>query len=355
MKENRMFRVVECRGTQYEIGRQYGEACKKTIICSIERNLESVAWLSVSKGDLIANAMKFLPLVKKFDPELMDFLKGEADGAGITFEEAFTLRCWFELAFYYKKVVGLCTSFAVTGEAAQGGKTILGQNLDWFADFPIDLLKIEHNNGLKQLSLSFGGIVECTMNSYGLGMCANMTMAPEIENFHKNIPFGCYMPKVMRQKIIGDALGILCKTARGIQYFALGSAEGDIIGIESVFDDFNILYPEKDMLFHCNHYLTERFKKGDRCYLSTPDSYLRIYRIRRLMEKHYGKITPKIIMEVLTDHNNYPNSICRHANPNVVPHLRSETTASYIMVPEEEKMYISYGPPCQYEYIEYKL
>lgn len=353
MKQAKAFKVIECRGTPYEIGRQYGEGCKENILKSLEYNLNSIAWLPVGKEEIINTALKFLPLARGFDPELIDFLKGESEGAGITFEEAFALRCWFEVAFFYNKLPAMCTSFAATGDATVGGKTILGQNLDWFVGYPLDLLKIKYTDGLEQLALSFGGIVEVSLNSYGIGMCANMTLPPMIDNYQLTVPFGCYVPKAMRQKTIGYALGVLCQAARGIQYIHLASAQGDMVGIESVFDDFNILQPQRDMLVHGNHYLTERFKKGDWGYFVFPDSYIRVQRIKRLMERNYGSITPRVMMEILSDHNNYPTSICRHADQAKQP--CSESVASFIMVPEERKMYIAYGPPCRYEYLEYGL
>lgn len=355
MKEIKKFKVIECRGTQYEIGRQYGESCREKILHSIAVNLEAIPWLPIPKEQIIATSMKFLAPVQQFDPELIEFLKGEADGAGISFEEAFALRCYFEVAMYYGMTSALCTSFAATGSATVGGKILLGQNVDWFVGFPLDVLKIEHANGMKQLALSFGGVAEYTMNSYGLGMCANLTLAPAAENYQLTLPFGCYMPKVMRQKNIGDALGVLCQTSRGIGYVQLASGEGDIIGFESTFDDFNVLYPEKEMMVHSNHYLTERFKKGDWGYMVFPDSYLRVQRLKTLMEKQYGKITPEIMMELLSDHHNYPSGICRHANPDHPAPLQSVSVASFIMLPGEGKMLIAYGNPCEKEFVEYYL
>ncbi|MBM7856087.1 isopenicillin-N N-acyltransferase-like protein [Desulfohalotomaculum tongense] len=355
MKKAKAFKIIECKGTAYEIGRQYGEACKDNILKSLEMNLEGIIHrCSTSKEEIIANANKFLPLVKNFDPQLIEFLKGESEGAGISFEEAFYLRSSFEVGLFYGKISGLCTSFAITGAATKNGKTMLGQNIDWTPGFPMDLLKIRYANGLEQLALSLGGVLEYTLNSAGLGMCANMTLTP-MENYQLNIPIGCYLPKVMRQKSISDALGILCQAARGIGYYHLANAGGNITGIESVFDDFNVLQPEKDILVHSNHYLTERFKKGDWGYFLFPDSYLRVNRIQKLIEQNYGNITLKLMMEILSDHNNYPHSICRHIDEEKPPEFHSETLASFIMVPEDRTMYISYGNPCHYEYLEYKL
>gem|GEM_PF-3927683 len=37
-------------------------------------------------------------------------------------------------------------------------------------------------------------------------------------------------------------------------------------------------------------------------------------RIKRLMELNYGQLTPKLMLEILADHNKYQNSICRHVD-----------------------------------------
>ncbi|MDF9409753.1 MAG: Acyl-coenzyme A:6-aminopenicillanic acid acyl-transferase [Pelotomaculum sp. PtaB.Bin013] len=334
MKEVRAFNIVECQGTLYDIGRQYGEACKDNILESVEINFLSLCHnLQIGKSEIVGNAMKFFPKAKEFDPDVIDFIKGESEGAGITFEEAFTLRCVLDLTFYYGTITGMCTSFAVTGGATKNGKTILGQNVDWVPGFPMDLLKIKYEDGLEQLVLSFGGVYEYTLNSAGFGISENLNLGPSQEHV-VDLPCGLYLPKAMRQKSISDALGVLCQAARGIGYYHLASADGEIVGIESAFDDFSILYPERDMLVHSNHCQTERFYKGNQIYMVAPDSYFRANHLRNIMEQHYGEITPELMMKFLADHENHPNSICRHVDDNKSPHTRSKTLASIVMVPE---------------------
>ncbi len=59
MKEKKRFEMIECMGTPYEIGLQWGEGGKKNI-------LEAIA----------ESAMKYFPGVKDFYPELIEFLGG---------------------------------------------------------------------------------------------------------------------------------------------------------------------------------------------------------------------------------------------------------------------------------------
>jgi Acyl-coenzyme A:6-aminopenicillanic acid acyl-transferase. len=353
MKEVKALKVIECQGTDREIGQQYGEACREEFHRSVENIFAISQQRQIDKEQVIANVKKFLPLVEKFDPQVIEFMKGMSKGAGISFEEALMLRATLELMFYAGQVSGQCTSFAATGEATKGGKTLLGQNGDFWDYSSVNLLRIKRADGMKQLCLAGEGFMECGLNSAGIGFCFNSTFAPQ-DSYRLNLPMGCYLPKMMRQRTIGNALGVLCQAARGLLYYNLGSCEGDIIGFESTFDDFNVMQPERDILVHSNHYLSERFKKGDWAGLLTPDTYLRIQRINRLMELNYGQLTPELMMEFLADHHNYPKSICMHMDE-TKPRPQAVTIVSVIMVPAEQTMFVACGNPCQVEYVEYKL
>jgi len=351
VKKKKRFEVIECGGSPYDIGKQYGTACRENFIYSIDSLFEEYTTAQkTSKEEIIATLRKYIPLVESFDPDLLEMLKGQADGVGVSLEEIFLLRCNFELSFYYQQMKTFCTSFAVTGQATSGGKTLIGQNFDATSGRTIDLLKIMHADGLKQLSLVFWGACELTLNSAGLGMVLNVVVSPP-EKQLLDLPACCVMPKAMRQRRIGDALGIFCAAGRSMMYYCLASKEGDIIGIETMPDDYNVIQPDRDFLSHANHYHTDRFKKGELVYMGAPSSYIREPQMRRLIEKHYGNITLERMMEIISNHNHYPKGICNHA----LEGSTGETLASVIMVPEDNVMYVTYGHPCQYEYEEYKL
>ncbi|MCX6826898.1 MAG: C45 family autoproteolytic acyltransferase/hydrolase [candidate division Zixibacteria bacterium] len=351
MKSHKEFKLIECWGTPYEIGRQWGEGCKESILKISDNSFNVMSLMyQAPKEEVIAHAMRFLPLVQKFDPYLIEIMRGQADGAGVNFEEIITQKCMNELLFRYNNITGLCTSFAVTGKATKDGKTILGQNIDFFPGSPIDLLKIHHSTGLVQYILSFSNSTEYTFSSAGFGICALATIG---QDYSFNIPLACYLPRVMRQKNIQDALDLLKQVASGLGYYHLADANGEIYGIESIHNDFEIIYPEKDLLLHSNHYITERFQKGDTAHMYQPDSYHRLETIKDFANQHYGHFDPEIAMEILADHNHHPDSICRHINQ--TNPLSSVTLASFIMVPEEGAIYIACGNPCEYEFVRYEF
>lgn len=95
---------------------------------------------------------------------MIEIMRGQADATGLSFVEIFIQKCSNELVLKYSDFSGLCTSFAATGKATQDGKTILGQNIDFFPETPIDLLKIHHASGLVQFIVNFSNSSEFTFS-----------------------------------------------------------------------------------------------------------------------------------------------------------------------------------------------
>ncbi|THB77302.1 MAG: hypothetical protein D3926_15850 [Desulfobacteraceae bacterium] len=134
--------------------------------------------------------------------------------------------------------------------------------------------------------------------------------------------------------------------------FIMASGEGEIIGVESAANTYEVLYPDKSVMVRANHYLTERFKPLDLFAKYWSDSYLRYHRLKVLIEKDRGKITPELMMEKLANHMNHPKSICAHPDPDSA-FPPSQTLASIIMVPEKRVVYIANGNPCETAYVAY--
>jgi len=348
--------LIECSGTSYEIGQQYGQAAKSNILKSVNLVFNALenGPFKASRSNIFAIAGRYLHNAGEFDQDSLDFVKGMADGSEISFQDVFALRCFIDLAVGYPAMAGLCTSFAATRSATKDGMTILGQNIDWHPDSPIDLLHIRHANGLEQLSLCLCGNNFYYLNSAGMGCCANMTISP-MGPIKKHIPVSFYLWKAMCQRTIADALKILCAVARGVGYYHLADQYGNMAGIESVYDDYRILNPQNDTLVHANHYETDDYKKADGACMYLPDSFGRAQRMRELISKNTGNITPELMMNIMADHEHYPKSICTHVDRSQPPELASISRASFIMIPAQLKMYVAFGPPCENLYHEYSL
>lgn len=144
MKEAKALKVINCQGTDYEIGQQYGKACREIFHLSSERITSFSQQCRISKKQIIANVNEFLPLVENFDLQAIEFIKGIAAGACINFEGVLMIRASMELMFFNAgRIPGLCTSFSATGKAVKSGKTLIGQNLEFFNGTSFAILRIK--------------------------------------------------------------------------------------------------------------------------------------------------------------------------------------------------------------------
>jgi len=347
--------AIRCHGSMFDIGRQYGEARSHALAKALEDFFGLFAWFpqQASREGLVKAARHLLKSAEAFDPSAVDFARGQAQGAQVDFEEVFCLHCSLELMFNYANLSSMCTSFAVTGSATLGGKTIVGQNVDWFTCTPIDLLRIHYSGGGEALALCFFGVPYYFMNSAKICNCANLTVGPGMPG--PQTPLCIYLSKAMREPDLNSAMGVIRSAANGLGYFHLADSAGTVLGIESIPGAQALLSPKKGVLAHANHYEHTEFQPLDLGLSFMPDSPLRSQRMRQLIAARHGRIDVQEMFEILRDHEGHPSSICRHVDPNVPPALASESRASVVMVPKQGVLWLTIGPPCESEYQEYRL
>ncbi len=210
MKMRKVLQIIECSGSEYEIGRQYGEQAQEHLRKSVALMFSTMKHMPyrAEEDAVTAAARKFLDNVRAFDPGALERVKGMADGAEISFKELFALQCYSELFVNYPGLAGMCTSFGVADEATKGGVTILGQNVDWHPDATLDLLRIECNDGSRMFGLFLNGYGAYYLTSNGMGSCANMTLCPSAP-VRKHVPFAFYLYTAMRRRSAKEAMDVL--------------------------------------------------------------------------------------------------------------------------------------------------
>jgi isopenicillin-N N-acyltransferase-like protein len=352
-KSQRRVKKVEVSGTPYEMGFQYGSACPE-IGKMFDMTCKA---LELERDAAISLTPKYIPFIEAYSPDIADEMKGMAEGAKVDLREIVFLNIWYELSS--RGLMG-CTSFAASGEATSNGELIIGQNLDMIPAWEemLVLLRMKPTKGPNVLAVTIAGLLGLlSLNSAGLALDGNMLAHRDFMGFSEGVPHMVWVRKAQSSENIGKAIGAIAtakKTGCAVNTL-LGSQEGDIVDIEVTPDDLGFLYPQKGWIVHSNHFYTERFKNRDLMGTIYPDSYVRSHRLATLMERHRSKLSVDIMKKLLSDHNNYPDSICRHVDSETPLKLQMKTVASLISYPKEQKMYLAHGNPCENEYIEYKL
>ena len=347
--------VVELAGAPDEVGRGWGQALAGPMRQGLDRILDVVYQVhKTSRTDSLAMAMKLWPAATQFDPELEPLVRGQAQGAQMSLEEAWATRCGLELLFTNSNLAAMCTTLAGTGPATPDHKTIMGQNIDWFAGTPLALLHIRRGDGQRQLVLPLLGLGEYTINSAGLACCLNGLAAMQ-PGLKPKVPLAAYLPRAMRQTDLDQARRVLEQACRGIVAVTLADAKGGLLCVEGTLDDYEVLKPRDGILVHANNYRTPRFQAVDGCKMIFPDSPARTARMEELAAGLRGRLTPQTLGQALSDHQGRPNSICRHPDPTVPPGLRAESLGSFIMLPAQKAMLMAAGNPCTHTYVRYEV
>ena len=125
------FKMLTLSGTPYERGHQYGEQARSVI----DRSLESYYALAEhyqpqsDKRRLHEMALEFIPFIEKYDPEIMEEIRGIAEGADLSLGEIMFLNVRSELTYPQMRFTGSdklaeCSTLAVTPEASSSGHTL---------------------------------------------------------------------------------------------------------------------------------------------------------------------------------------------------------------------------------------
>jgi len=356
-KGKRKLKVVEVGGSHYDMGFQYGAACPE-IREMLAMTYQQFGGPDKAKSLIGHFSPMYLPSAEKYAPEIIEEMKGIAAGARVDFQDILFLNITYEISV--PSVMG-CTSFAASGEAIGKGEVIAGQNFDYIEPWEkyIILLKMKPSNGPRILAVTSTGCLGLIgFNSAGISVNLNLLKNTDSLTPHAGVPTHMILRKVFMSENLGEAIAsIAAAEGRAAKNYLLTSRQGDIIDVETTTDDIDIQYPQRGIYTHANCFKADRFKSDDIAPQFLPDSYIRAPRLFELMQRHHGRISIKVMQQILQDHNNHPSSICRHPNPRAPLPIGKlmKTLVSIITCPGEQKAYIALGNPCENEYSEYKL
>jgi len=341
-------------GTPYEIGLQHGKQMKNKIPEFFEMGYSGLAnYFGIQKMDSIKNKAvnRFEDLFQNEAPEICDEFRGISEGSGVAYEKILFMNVAEELGFLlYPSSCSsncTCTQLIATGEATVNGRTLIGKNEDggpWDRGYYMHTA-IKPENRKKFLTLMQPGRVGAYIGLNEDGLCFAQSSA----NVEGDMGFGwprLLLFRLMIEKCstVQEALDFISAhnfSSRGIN-LTLADINGNVVLIEKSHSRQSLRYPENGFLVATNIFVSENmrphFKKET--FPIVKDSVLRADRVNELFEKNKGKINCEVIKTILSDHVNGNNAICNH----------QATTSSYIYLPEDKKIMIAEGRPCEKDY-----
>lgn len=347
--------LLEVKGSAFELGRQQGEGARPQIVNALARYREVIPraiQLSWEAG--LREARKFLPYAEEAFPKFVEELRGLAQGSGVSFEEVWTLNCYEGLTEVRQQVWG-CTCLAVRDDQTADGHVLVAHNEDWNSvdRDSVYLVRAEPDDGPPFLGMTYGpALVNIGLNAEGIGIAINSVYPTD---GRVGVPRILCSRAVLEARTIGQAIRACVPKLRAGGYsYLLADAHGELYCVETSATTHDMTYGEAGWLVHTNHYLSPKMQAIEEAGTYS-SSNVRLNRARRLLQAQLGAVTVQGLQALLRDHVNYPNSICVHEDPEDPPYEREMTLASLVMDLTERVMWAAPGPPCEGEYLAYRL
>jgi len=353
----KMTQVVSVKGNPFECGRQHGTQARERIRANTGtyfRRWEAM-W-GLKKAEIIEKCHKLVPIIGNYDADILEELKGIANGSDLPLEEIVALNARYERMFGKEG----CTSIAALPDVTGNGHTYIGMNWDnapFLREFLI-VLNVEQTRKPKVIGVTEAGCVGLRgMNSAGLGVCVN-ALVSNLDKFDIKVPFFIMFRKALNQDNFARSLKVVMQTKLAASINLLfAHKDGEAIDLEVTPGDVGIVQEEGGILTHSNHFLALNNRPDLKDILRElcPSTLFRYRRARHLLVKDKGKIDVTDFQRAFRDHFSYPNSICLHPDPEDDELNQVETLMSIIMDLNEGTMHIAEGNPCENDYLKLTL
>ena len=354
--------VVELDGAPFDQGRQHGLALRDQIAHNVSVYYDRFLREGhLEPGEVRRRARDFIPLLESYS-DYHEAMRGIAEASGQKLVDVVMLNMRYELLYYQYSVNPVlgpdgCTSFALLPEASANGHLLIGENWDWIPEVAGAVLHTRED-GFETLAFTEAGIVggKIGLNSSGLGLAINGLLSTSDDWSRQVKPFAVRCYEVVRSKTFDAAVPVITDQRRACSTnFIVAQSPDRAVDIEASPDTTCAFYADGGALAHTNHFV-DPTHLGVEEPLSErrPHSYTRLQRMRELIAVR-RPLSVADLQESLRDHDNYPDSVCRHYNAVDPPEEACVTVVSAVMDLDDRTLWITDGPPCEHVYEPYKL
>lgn len=343
--------LVVSTGSPYERGLQLGRSASGRVAHTVAAYLIRFrAQAGLRRDAVLAQGERFIPAIERYAPELLDEMRGIADGAEYDLREIVAINARTEL-LYGLPARAECTALGADARASADGHVRVGQNWDWHPALAggLVLWAIRRDEGHDVVTLTEAGMVgKIGANAAGLALCVNL-LTGDADHAGPAAPMHVILRHVLdTARTVDEAIAVLAAAGRCTSCNQLlGDRDGNLADVESTPAGQAVFLPEAGILVHTNHCLEPEFAAADRYVRDNPETLARRQRARELAE---APLSEAGFLAVLADHATAPGSICCHVRHDRPAEERAESIASIVFDLTAGTLDLADGPPCSFPY-----
>lgn len=357
--------VIELFGQSRNRGQIYGETVRHLMANNIASWRSSVGnffqdkenFGKYSPAQYIEQFLSdtcFIPAIERWAPDVLEEVRGIAEGANQSFEDVLALQLIDEEWVYglrrhsLEKPVNKCTAFGLSDHP--GAVVWAGQNMDipsWVEGSQV-LLRIKQEGLPEQLVFCFAGNIGLNgLNAAGIGVTCN-TLA-NLNNAGKGLPVAFVLRALLKTATIDHAEHLLRRIPHASgQNYIVSSPQGCRCFECSASTVERYVDGDEGRVFHSNH----PFVNNDRCAASSmiekrfENSEARFNSLSSRLSK--GLVSIDTIKTALSAHDDPVNPVSRVLNAeNIKSSIGFTAGSSIYEIADKPKYHLAAGPPCE--------
>lgn len=327
---------LDISGTAYEAGVMLGYAWKEALhhVAATWPTDTAPWWMDRRHAKLVA----------RYVPHIPDLYRGMAKGAGIP-----ERRCAEPApggpAFLADAG---CTSFAIAPEATLDGIPISGQTKDTGLQqqFRYQVLRLRMSDAPSALTLTYPGLL--FGHGFVAGGCAIFRNSLYAGEAHGELAYEVWGLLALHCHTVADVEELTRRHGvHAAGHCSVADEHGGIIGLEFSQGGIAVLKPKRGIYVHANAVMAgTRLARFDTSNPFQANSRQRTDRLRARLEADRGRLTPQLAFMATGDHANYPVSICRHEELNMLAKDTVVTSAAVVVEPARRRLTCTRGAPC---------
>lgn len=339
-----MAKIIEMNApTSYERGVQYGQQAKEEIAIALDYYKNKFA--KKFTWDQVLNfAADFNRATAEYDKEIMEHIQGIAVGAGRDPLEIMAINARYEISQFDWQHE--CTTGVYMNE--DQGQRFIFKNCDLGRGVSAHLvvLHIDAPNGFKAVGVAEAGqLIRDGYNNNGVAL-VNSALRSKLDKAGVAVPGTVIRKKVWSSPNFEAACDLQRHCFRTVSTnMLIADSKGNAFDFECYPGGEYEVKMDKGIIGTGNRFTVD--PNLNRAFDPAID---RGKQVKKLLNQQKENMNTETLMNILRNHEGYPESICRHADD--VGHT---TVYSIIINLVKNKVYICFGNPCSNQYKEYSL